>query len=202
MEDTRQRSSRYAEKKKGTCNKFYEVRVEEEEAGGEAKVTFVYGRIGTAGREIVDGFAYCFDHGQVQANEQFEKKLAKGYVEATAMQAIASAVETLEERKTNGYEPVELEIPHFNSASRERWIKLCKKWNAKLNLVRGSATDLGGCEYREQIRGVVNGYSREWSRIKTSKAHGHLYGNRAAELAYQTFVLLLRDNTRRHAGTS
>jgi len=198
---TDQRYSRYAEKKAGTNNKFYEVKVEEHESG-QARLTFTYGRIGTEGRELDQGLYASYGYAVQCADEQFKKKLGKGYTEVTAMQAIASAVETLEERKTNGFEPVDLEIPCFNAGDSEaRCRKLCEKWLAKLNLVRGSCFDLG-TDYGKQITGVTRGFAREWDRIKNTKAHGHLKGNGMAEEAFFTFLRRLRSNTRRASRSS
>jgi len=191
---TDRRSSRYAEKKVGANNKFYEVRVEEQEDGG-AMVEFVYGRIGTMGRVLPQGRFYNFEYGQREADEQFNKKLDKGYVEVTAMQAIASAVETLEERKTNGLSAVEIFIPCFHAGKSEvRCGQFCSKWLTKLNLVRASRWDMEPDVYEKQIKEVLKGYLKEWKRICETKAHGALGENSAALTAAQIFFNALKDD--------
>jgi predicted DNA-binding WGR domain protein len=188
------RFSRYAEKKAGTQNKFYEVRVEEIEENGRARLLFVYGRIGTEGRVIDKGLCSNYDYAVRLANEQFRKKTAKGYREVTAMEALASAVETLEERKTNGLPAVELDIPRFHAGTSEkRCQQMCEKWLDKLNIVRRSRWDLGEA-YEKQIEGVLKGFCKEWVRVTQTKAHGHLSDNATAHSAFKIFFNALKDN--------
>ena len=190
------RSSRYAEKNAGASNKFYEVKVEELD-NGQSKLYFTYGRIGTEGRTLDQGAFGSYEYAVQVGDEQFEKKLAKGYKEVTAMQAIASAVETLEERKTNGLEPVEIDVPRFHAGTSEaRCKKFCEKWLAKLNLVRASRWDLGDSAYSKQITSVLKGYCKEWTRITNTKAHGHLAENVHAQTAFRIFFGSLKDNTK------
>jgi predicted DNA-binding WGR domain protein len=191
---TERHSSRYAEKKAGANNKFYEVKVEEHE-DGRCYLTFTYGRIGTEGKTLDKGSFRSFNYAVQLADEQFDKKLSKGYVEVTAMQAIASAVESLEERKTNGLSAVEIDVPRFHAGKSEaRCKQFCAKWLGKLNIVRASRWDLPSLDYEKQAVGVLRGYIKEWKRICRTKAHGALADNAAAQTAAQIFFNALKDD--------
>jgi len=163
-----QRFTRYGEKKRGTQNKFYEVEALETE-DGRAQWIFRWGRIGAAGQSK-EGTVFSFSVAKQICLAQWEKK---GYTEVTAMQALASAVETLEERKTNGLSKVEIEIPNFHAGpSEKRCRQFCEKYLAKLNLIRGSRWDLGTTAYSNQIKALLKQYCAEYKRIKGSKTHG------------------------------
>jgi predicted DNA-binding WGR domain protein len=188
------RFNRYAEKKAGTNNKFYQVEVEELE-DGRAKVYFTYGRIGTDGRRLDQGFFASYEGGVRVAKEQFAKKRQRGYVEVNAMQALASAAQELHERKTNGLEKVKLVIPKFFAGkSEKRCQDLCKKYEAKLNIVRASKHDLGWDAFYEQITAVLKQYCAEWRRMQRTKAHGHLVDNAAAQTGFRLFFTSMTDN--------
>lgn len=190
--------SRYGEKRAGTNNKFYEVEAIEDEDGNGASWTFRWGRIGTTG-QCKEGTTYSFEGAKSHCISQFQKKEARGYREVTAMEALASASQDVSERKNNGFEPVVLEIPNFHAGTSEaRCRKLCEKWLAKLNLVRGSRHDLGN-EYGKQATAVAKGFANEWDRILGTKAHEGLNHNSRAEEAFQSFWLALKTNTRRKA---
>jgi len=99
--------SRFATFRKGTSNKFYQVRVVEREDTC-ADVLFVYGRIGTAGqtKEQIAGY---FEQGVIVADQQFEKKLSKGYVEQkSSLVLLAMTMEEPEERKGHGLQAVDV----------------------------------------------------------------------------------------------
>jgi len=187
-----QRYTRYAEKKAGTNNKFYEVEAIEED--GEIRYVFRWGRIGTKGQEK-EHRAASFDYAKSVCDEQFVAKLRKGYREVTAMEALASAVEDVNERKTSGLPPIALEIPFFNAGkSEERCVQFARKWLDKLNLIRASYHDLDSQTYRAQLKALFEGYSKEWRRIATSRTHTLNICEESKEAA-QAFFLLLRRNT-------
>jgi predicted DNA-binding WGR domain protein len=188
------RFTRYGEKKAGVHNKFYEVEAIELEENGPAEWIFRWGRIGTAGQEK-RGSTYSFGRAKQTCLEQFGKKEKRGYREVNAMEALASAVQDVTERKTNGLEPVEIEPPRFHAGkSEKRCQDFCAKWLEKLNIVRKSKHDLGYDAYQKQIEAVLKGYCREWTRIRSTKAHGHLDDNANAHTAFRLFFKSLEDN--------
>jgi len=163
-----QRFTCYGEKKCGTQNKFYEVEALETD-DGRAQWIFRWGRIGTTGQSK-EGTSYSFDAAKQVCLAQWKKK---DYTEVTAMQALASAVETLEERKTNGLSKVEIDVPNFHAGpSEKRCQQLCEKYLAKLNLIRGSRWDLATPAYSNQVKVLLKQYCSEYKRIKGSKTHG------------------------------
>jgi predicted DNA-binding WGR domain protein len=166
-----QRYTRYAEKKAGTNNKFYEVEAIEED--GSVRYFFRWGRIGSKGQEK-EHRASNFAYAKSVCDEQFARKLGtKGYREVTAMEALASAIEEVDERKTNGLSPVEIVLPCWGAGESEaRLDKFARKWLNKFNLVRASYHDLSNTETNRQFRSVLDGYQSEWKRICLSKAHG------------------------------
>jgi predicted DNA-binding WGR domain protein len=193
MNDELQRYTRYGEKKAGTNNKFYEVEAVEREDGRGAW-TYRWGRIGTTGQSK-EGVTYSFEAAKRQCDEQFKSKQKRGYHEVTAMEALASAVEELDERKTNGLPPVDLPIPTFGAGkSEKRCQDYCRKWLGKLNLVRASKHDLGYDAFRKQLDSVFEGYRNEWYRMHETKAHGpNIKGDKARE-AWQGFRDAMREN--------
>ncbi len=70
----------YAEFRGGKSMKFYEVTFH-----GEERITFRWGRIGTAG-QAKPGY------GDFAAREQFNSKLAKGYVQLQGLEILAAAL--------------------------------------------------------------------------------------------------------------
>jgi len=190
--DELQRFTRYGEKKAGTNNKFYEVEAQENE-DGRATWIFRWGRIGTTGQSK-EGETYSFSGAKSICLEQFRIKTEKGYREVNAMEALASAVEEVHERKTNGLSAVEIVIPCFHAGkSEKRCQEFCQKWLDKLNIVRGSRWDLDANAYEKQIEGVLKGYTKEWRRIRTSKTHGPNLGFSADAAARIFFDALKRD---------
>ena len=156
---------RYAEFKKGTSNKFYEVLVE------GSIVTFRWGRIGTAGQSKTED---CGDHYSAchSADQQFQTKLDKGYVEArvcSPLMALVSGLEEPEERRMNGLPPVKICIPSnwsmYTEAGNARMRKFAQKYNDKLNLIRASLRDLKPKQAAEQANTVLRSYVDEWRRI-------------------------------------
>ena len=73
-----QRYTRYAEKKAGTNNKFYEVEAIQED--DRVRYFFRWGRIGTKGQEK-EHRATSFAYAKSVCDEQFNRKLNKGYRE-------------------------------------------------------------------------------------------------------------------------
>lgn len=182
--DQLQRFTRYGEKKRGSENKYYEVEANELE-DGRGQWTFRWARIGYICKKPKTGTAYSFEAAKSICEAQFEKK---GYQEVNAMEALASAVEDLDERKTNGLSNVEVAIPCFHAGkSEERCRRFCQKWLDKLNLVRRSRWDLNARAYEKQIEAVLNGYCAEWKRICGTKSHRALSDNASACTAFRIF---------------
>lgn len=184
---------RYAEKKAGTHNKFYAVEAEELESG-RANWTFRWGRIGSEG-QTKEGESYSYEGAVSICDAQFVKKCSRGYTEVNAMQALASAVEEIHERKTNGLSKVEIVFPNFFAGKSEgRCHQFCQKWVGKLNVVRGSKFDLGDTAYQKQIKDVLKGFCKEWGRIVKTQAHGHLEDNANAWTAFRIVFAALKDD--------
>jgi predicted DNA-binding WGR domain protein len=190
METPRDRRySRNAEFKAGLNNKFYDVEVEEQ-PDGSAKWLHRWGRIGTNG-QTKEGTAYSFESAKRLCDEQFEKKLAKGYVEVTAMQVLASAAQAIEERPVRGLPPVKVLIPNFGAGpSEERCKAFAKKYLDKMNVIRKSKDDLGKA-YWDQMDSLIDSYRDEWSRIKAAK-HGEHIGQQAED-AFKEILIALRE---------
>ena len=112
------------------------------------------------------------------------------------MEALAAAFTKVEERKNNGLEPVEIDIPCFHAGkSEKRCREFAQKFLSKLNLIRGSRWDLDK-EYNKQIRDMLASYCKEWQRICRTKAHGHLADNSNAQTAFKIFFNALKDDTK------
>ena len=181
------------EKKKGTQNRFYDVEARELE-DGRGEWIFRWGRIGTNGRSD-SGSTYSFEAAKDHCNMQIRKK--DDYDEVNAMEALASAVQDLDERPANGFEAVEIEVPCFHAGkSEKRCQEFCSKYLAKLNVVRRSRWDLSAKEYEDQIEQVLKSYRSEWSRIVRTKAHGHLRESAAAHTAAKIFFGALERDTK------
>jgi len=177
---------RYAEKRAGTQNKFYEIEAEEQ-PDGSGKWTYRYGRIGTKGQSR-SGTSYSFEGAKLLVDIRFKEKLEKGYREMNAMEALASAAQDPQERETKGLPPVQLEIPSFFAGkSEERCRRLCEKYLNKLNLVRKSKFELSYNEYQKQAESVLLSYCEEFNRMVQTKAHKHLDANRLAWNAFEAF---------------
>lgn len=195
MTDELRRFTRYGEKKAGTNNKFYEVEALETE-DGRGQWIFRWGRIGTTGQSK-EGTTYSFEAAKRKCEDQFEAKEGRGYRQVTAMEALASACQEVTERKTNGHEAVDLDVPRFHAGkSEKRCVEFCRKWNEKLNVVRKSRWDLGEKQYRDQMVAILEGYCKEWRRICSTKAHGHLADSASAQTGFRIFFNSLRDNTK------
>ena len=181
------------EKKKGMQNRFYDVEARElEDRRGEW--IFRWGRIGTNG-QFVSESTYSFKSAKDRCNMQIRKK--GDYTEVNAMEALASAVQDLDERPSNGFEAVEIEVPCFHAGrSEKRCQDFCAKYLAKLNVVRRSRWDLLAKEYEQQMEQILKSYCSEWSRITRTNAHGHLEDNAASLAAFRIFFGDLRDNTK------
>ena len=190
-----QRMTRFAQNRAGTNNKFYEVEARELE-DGKGQWIFRWGRIGTTGQSKT-GQCHSYNGAVFICNEQFEKKESRGYEEANAMEALAAAVQDVEERKNNGHPPVEIEVPCFHAGkSEERCKAFAEKYLAKLNLIRGSRWDLGDTKYRNQIEAMLKGYCAEYARMLKTNAHGHLARNSNADTAFRIFFGDLVDNAK------
>jgi len=159
----------YAEFKKGTSNKFYEVLVE-----GKL-LTFKWGRIGTTGQSKSEE-CFSFERACRTGREQFATKTAKGYVECSSrspLLALVSALEEPEERKVNGLPPVALAVPldwqMYSPAGNARMREFAEKYVAKMNLIRASVRDLKPKQAVDQANAVLRSYVGEWQRIGETK---------------------------------
>jgi len=188
--------SQYLEFKKGTSNKFYEVRVKELETG-RAEVWVRYGRIGTTGQRKLHGKRHNFDFALLIAKEQENKKRKKGYKKVSALEALASAIEEPEERRNKGLPPVELAIPVWNTGrdkTDERLTASAEKHLNKLNLVRASRWDLGLTPFKTQVEKVLEQYAGDFFRIKAAKVHAY-YIDASTEQRAREFFENLKENT-------
>jgi predicted DNA-binding WGR domain protein len=187
------RYTAYAENKKGTNNKFYEVEALE----GEDNATWIFrwGRIGTRGQEK-QGTSYNFYEAKRACEDQMAKKQKRGYREVSPLEALASAGEEISERKVQGLEAITLVIPRFHAGSSEaRLTKFCRKYNDKLNVIRASKRVLSFDAYRKQIEAMLKQYCAEFKRIKGSKTHAHNCDVHA-ETSFRIFFSLLKDEAR------
>lgn len=191
MENQRDRRySRNAEFKAGLNNKFYDVEVEEQ-PDGSAKWLHRWGRIGTNG-QTKEGKAHSFSSAVRLCDEQFEKKLAKGYREVTAMEVLASAAQSIEERPVRGLPPMTVLIPNFGAGpSEERCKAFAQKYVDKMNVIRKSKDDLGSA-YWDQMESLVDSYRDEWNRMRTSKTHAGNLGTQAED-AFKEILIALRE---------
>lgn len=171
--------NRYAEFKAGLNNKFYEVEVQEQDEN-HARWTHRWGRIGTTG-QTKSGMSLSFESAKRHCDEQFEKKLAKGYREVTAMQILASAAQDVSDRPVRGLQPIDIVIPDFGAGpSEKRCREFARKFIDKMNLIRKSKDDLGSA-YHDQMADLVDSCVKEWERIRESKTHGLNIGSKAHE---------------------
>lgn len=194
MSEDLRRFTRYGVKQSGVNNKYYEVEAVENE-DGTATWIFRWARIGYECSKPKTGRAFSFERAVEICEEQWKKKSTgrNPYVEKNAMEALALAVQDLDERHTRGLSAVEIETPCFHAGkSEKRCRQFCEKWLAKFNLVRRSKFDLGN-EYEKQIEIVLKGYAAEWARICKTKAHGHLADNAHAQTAYRIFFGEMKD---------
>lgn len=191
-----QRMTRYAEKKAGTHNKFYEVEALREEDATHCQIIFRWGRIGTTGQTKVQT-CLAWSTAVSTCNEQFEKKLKRGYKEVCAMQALASAIQDPTERKSEGgLDPVQIPTPRFGvtGSTKTRLERYCQKYLDKLNVIRDSRRTLGFRAYETQFLDLLDSYDREWVRISETKAHGSQVRNERAREGYRAFRHDLRAN--------
>ena len=174
-EDTELREyARYAVFRKGTSNKFYQVRVEELE-DGQANLFFSYGRLGTAGKTLDQGRHYCYESAVCTADEQFAKKLNKGYrEERSSLVLLAMTIEEPEERKGHGLPAVEVEfvMPDVSTKMEVRLGKFARKFLSKLNLVRKDRFSLTEKQYEKQVEDLGKQFAAEFNRISNSKGYG------------------------------
>jgi predicted DNA-binding WGR domain protein len=189
---TERRYFAYAEKKAGTNNKFYQVEAIEQE-DGRASWEFRWGRIGSNGQSK-SGMTYSFGSAKLACDEQFQKKLKRGYREVSALEALASAAEDVTERPNNGLSAVTVVVPKFHAGrSEERCRKFCEKYLTKLNVIRASRWSLSENAYEKQIETLLKQYVAEFKRIKASKTHGPNLVS-FADTAYRIFFQGLRSN--------
>lgn len=163
---------RYAEFRKGTSDKFYEIEVTELEEDGKARITYRYGRIGQAGQSKPDesmGYTWAVD----VADAKFEEKLEKGYEEAKSpLHALAAALETPADRPNKGLPPAAVAVPTWNTgncSANERLMAFAEKYIEKLNLIRASRDVLLEKIYNQQITNLFKQFAEEWHRIADSK---------------------------------
>ena len=166
--------TRFATFRKGTSNKFYQVRVAEREDTC-ADMFFTYGRIGTAG-QTKETLTSWFEKGVDLANAQFRKKLGKGYVEQkSSLVLLAMTMEEPEERKGSGGRSsveVSLVMPNVSAKLAERLRKFETKYLSKLNLIRKDCFALTGNQHEKQIEALGKQFCAEFDRIRTSKGYG------------------------------
>lgn len=193
MENERNNTySRHAEFKAGLNNKFYEVEVEEQ-PNGTAKWLHRWGRIGTNG-QTKEGKSYSFLAAKDQCDRQFQAKLDKGYIEVTAMQVLASAAQSVEERPVRGLPPMTVLIPNFGAGpSEDRCKAFAQKFIDKMNIIRKSKDDLGSGAYVDQQVRLVESYMEEWDRMRASKTHADNLRGKQAQDAYREILRALRE---------
>lgn len=170
----------YAEMKKGTSFKFYEVVAQELEEGGRATLVANWGRIGAKGQSKNYGTFRSYFSAKSNGEEQFEKKLKKGYVKASALQALASACQEPEERLEEcAYHPREVTFPVWgtgNPATDKRLEKLAEQTLTKLNLVRSDkerfySFNSGYSKYFKEAARLIEAYGKAYRRMSKTNAH-------------------------------
>jgi predicted DNA-binding WGR domain protein len=165
--------SRFATFRKGTSNKFYQVRVVEREDTC-ADVLLTYGRIGTAG-QTKKTLASYFERGVEVVDTKFSKKLGKGYVEQkSALILLAMTMEEPEERKGNGLPLVDVQfvMPSVSASLESRLDKFATKYLSKLNLIRKDYYALSRKQFGKQIEDLGRQFTAEFDRILASKGYG------------------------------
>lgn len=168
-----QEHSRFATFRKGTSNKFYQVRVIEREDTC-ADVLFIYGRIGTAG-QTKEQLAGWFARGVDIADTQFAKKLSKGYVEQkSSLVLLAMTMQEPEERKGHGLPAVAVSfvMPTVSAKMEERLDKFARKYLSKLNLIRKDAYALSDTQRDKQEEALGKQFTAEFDRLCSSKGYG------------------------------
>lgn len=170
----------YAEMKKGTSFKFYEVVVQELEEGGPATLVANYGRIGTGGRTKSYGTYGVYTSAKHIAHSRFDAKLKKGYVRVSALQALASACQEPEDRLgKSAYHPREITFPVWgtgNPATDKRLEKLTEQTLTKLNLVRSDkkryySLHSGYSKYFKEACRLIEAYGKSYRRMSKTNAH-------------------------------
>jgi hypothetical protein len=183
---------KYGECKQGIHNKYYEVEAIELE-DGRATWAFRWARIGQICGKPKEGTVSSFQRAKQICKAQWKKK-AK-YKEVTAMEALASAAQEVEERPNNGLPPIDPSIPCFHAGkSEDRMKEFCRKYVAKLNVIRASRNSLGYDAMEKQVETLLKQYCAEFGRIKGTKAHGTAAKDPASVTAFSVFFRLLKDN--------
>jgi len=187
--------SRFATFRKGTSNKFYQIRVVEREDTC-ADILYIYGRIGTAGQTKTKLAGY-YELGVDTADEQFRKKLAKGYVEQkSSLVLLAMTCEEPEERKGHGLEAVEVEfvMPNVSTKLEERLDMFARKFLSKLNLIRKDVYSLSDKQHDKQIEDLGKQFCLEFERICQSKGNGAEAATHDVKQAIIYYYRALRDH--------
>jgi len=186
---------KYGECKKGTHNKYYEVEAVEQE-DGTATWSFRWARIGQLCSKPKEGTTHSFGAAEQICRTQWARKKAN-YQEVTAMEALASAVQDLDERPNNGLPKVDLIVPCFHAGPSEKRLRqFCRKYLDKLNVIRASRNDLGFERYEKQIDTMLKQYCAEFKRIYTTRAHYAVEDNSHAHAAFRIFFEALCGETR------
>ncbi len=189
--------SRFATFRKGTSNKFYQVRVIEREDTC-ADVLLTYGRIGTAG-QTKKTLASYFERGVEIVDQKLAKKLAKGYVEQkSSLVLLAMTMQEPEERKGSGLPPVDVKfvMPWTCSESmKERLSKFATKYLSKLNLIRKDFYALSHKQFETQMEGLGKQFTAEFDRILASKGYGDEAGRDDVKQAVIYYYRALRSES-------
>lgn len=177
---------RYAEMKRGTAFKFYEVVVQETDAElNRAIFTARYGRIGQEGRTQTKLVNSLYSTCVREANDLFSTKLGKGYKEVSALEALASAMSGPEERLEEASAPT-LAVPSFRTGSHStdrRLEKLAQDKLDKLRLIYEDKsvyykTDYDYERFYKDAGEVLRSLSRGYANVKRTKAHGKFCDDR------------------------
>ena len=155
--DTDRRFSLYAEFKKGTSYKFYEVEVTSMASGKGGKYYVSYGRIGTKGRKEQKDHGH-YDYLVRTAKAQMQKKLDEGYIKVAPLEALASSCSSPEEMmEDSDYEQLTVPIPVWatgNPKADKRLTGICSSAITKLNLNNRATREASQWDYsgRETLR--------------------------------------------------
>jgi hypothetical protein len=183
---------KYGECKRGLHNKYYEVEAIELE-DGTATWSFRWARIGQICGKPKEGTAAFFEMAKRICITQWKKK-QKDYKEVTAMEALASAAQELDERPNNGLPAVDIPTPRFQAGKSEKRLRsFCEKYVKKLNVIRASKNALSSDAYEKQVRKTFDQCCAEFARIKRSKSHGPNCKG-FTDTAFRGFLEALKDN--------
>jgi len=141
---------RYAEMIAGTARKFYQVEVE------GAVWTASWGRIGTAGQRKT---TECFSEysANSQADEQFEKKLKKGYVEKSGLEVLASVADYEKEVPTL-IDPTAIGVP-------SEALHVAQTAAAKLNRIAADRREAGRRVLEDQAKLVLESFAHALKKL-------------------------------------